>query len=261
MLATGRGRCQHAIHGALLSLLGAGEGQQKPVYPQVALAIAGHHSGIPDYTGSGSSLTEKVKDERYKKEIDDLFHRASEDSLKLWQALQELSIQTTLTRTNAEMKADLYTRMLFSCLVDADRLNSASLAPQQSPLNAGERLAALMQHLDRLQSLAADGLVKEMRGRVLEDCLSTAGDCGSLFSLSVPTGGGKTLSAMAFALQRAVLFPERFRRVIVVIPYLSIIEQNAKVYADVFGADALLEHHSGSLMKLKIAQSMGRKIC
>ena len=256
MLATGRGRCQHAIHGALLSHLGAGERQQKPVYPQVALAIAGHHSGIPDYAGSGSSLTEKMKDERYKKEVDDLFHRASEDSLKLRQALEELSLQTNITQTKAEMKADLYTRMLFSCLVDADRLDSASLAPQQSPLNAGDRLGILMRHLNRLQSIAADGPVKEMRRRVLEDCLSTAGGSGNLFSLSVPTGGGKTLSAMAFALRRAALYPERFRRVIVVIPYLSIIEQNARVYADVFGAEALLEHHSGSLMKLKIAQSM-----
>ena len=86
-----------------------------------------------------------------------------------------------------------------------------------------------------------------MRAKVLEDCLNAASAQQRLFSLSVPTGGGKTLAAMAFALRRAVLYPERFRRVIVVIPYLSIIEQNAKVYARVFGRDALLEHHSGSI--------------
>ena len=66
MLATGHGTCKHAIHGALLSHLGTRGGETKPVCPQVALAIAGHHSGIPDYTGSGNSLTEKVKDERYR---------------------------------------------------------------------------------------------------------------------------------------------------------------------------------------------------
>jgi CRISPR-associated endonuclease/helicase Cas3 len=251
MLATGRGACQHAIHGALLSYLGTGDRPLKPVYPQVALAIAGHHSGIPDYTGSGKSLAEKVKDERYRSEADHLFQRAAADSLKLGRALAELSTPATITQTQTKVEPDLYTRMLFSCLVDADRLDSAGRSPLELPLNAKERLGILMRHLENLQGLAADGAVKEMRRHVLQDCLDAAGGAGNLFSLSVPTGGGKTLSAMAFALQRAALQPERFRRVIVVIPYLSIIEQNAKVYAEIFGAEALLEHHSGSLMKLK----------
>lgn len=251
MLVTGRGTCQHAIHGALLSQLGTILKQQKPVYPHVALAIAGHHSGIPDYTGSGRSLSEKVRDERYRKEADDLIQRASEDSQKVQHALDELSRPAAIERTGAETKADLYTRMLFSCLVDADRLDSAGLIPLQAPLNAGQRLGTLIHHLESLQGLVADGTVKEMRSLVLKDCLDAAGCEGDRFSLSVPTGGGKTLSAMAFALKRAALYPERFRRIIVVIPYLSIIEQNAKVYADIFGPEALLEHHSGSLMKLK----------
>jgi len=189
-----------------------------------------------------------------------LHQRASEDSPKLRKTLEELSLQATIKRTNAEMKADLYTRMLFSCLVDADRLDSAGRSPVQSPLNAKERLGILVHHLESLQGLAADGTVKEMRAGVLKDCLDAAGGAGNLFSLSVPTGGGKTLSAMAFALQRAALHPERFRRVIVVIPYLSIIEQNAKVYADIFGAEALLEHHSGSLMRLKPQGDASREI-
>jgi CRISPR-associated endonuclease/helicase Cas3 len=72
-----------------------------------------------------------------------------------------------------------------------------------------------------------------------------------LLSLNVPTGGGKTLAAMAFALRRASQFPGNYRRVIVVIPYLSIIEQNAEVYAGIFGSDAVFEHHSGSFDRLK----------
>jgi CRISPR-associated endonuclease/helicase Cas3 len=140
--------------------------------------------------------------------------------------------------------------MLFSCLVDADRLNSAGRALSQEGLRAGEHLNALLGHLAALQKDSPEGLVKQMRAQVLKDCLDAASFQQRLFSLSVPTGGGKTLAAMAFALRRAALHPERFRRVIVVIPYLSIIEQNARVYSGIFGQNALLEHHSGSIQKL-----------
>ena len=79
---------------------------------------------------------------------------------------------------------------------------------------------------------------------VLEACRAAAGRSGNLFSLTVPTGGAKTLASMAFALERARIFPD-LRRIIVVIPYLSIIEQNAQVFVDALGRDAILEHHSG----------------
>ena len=71
-----------------------------------------------------------------------------------------------------------------------------------------------------------------------------------LLSLAVPTGGGKTLAAMRFALERSFAEPEQFRCIIVVIPYLSIIEQNAEVYRSVFGGDAVFEHHSGAVYAL-----------
>src|SRR6185312_928023 len=136
---------------------------------------------------------------------------------------------------------DLYTRMLFSCLVDADRLDTGGRVPLQAPLEAAQRLRLLLDHVDRLGAQSPDSAVKIVRAGVLEDCLQRANLPGSLFSLSVPTGGGKTLAAVAFALQRAALSPDRFRRIIVVIPYLSIIEQNAQVYASVFGAGTVLE--------------------
>jgi len=90
--------------------------------------------------------------------------------------------------------------------------------------------------------------VKLARAAVLRDCLAAAENGGGpIFSLSVPTGGGKTLAAMAFALKRAMMNPGQFRRIIVVIPYLAIIEQNAQIYKDLFGEDVVLEHHSGTL--------------
>jgi CRISPR-associated endonuclease/helicase Cas3 len=147
--------------------------------------------------------------------------------------------------------------MLFSCLVDADRLDSAKRRAEQEGPDAGGKWERLLGHLLVLGEQSAPGLVKDMRARVLADCLTAAGRRAKLFSLSVPTGGGKTLASMAFALKRAALFPDEFRRVIVVIPYLSIIEQNASVYPRVFGPAALLEHHSGSLMRLKTKTNPG----
>jgi len=248
-LATGSGRCQHAIHGALLSYLGAGGA--RPALSHVAAAIAGHHAGLPDLTGDGNSLASRLKEQRYVKEAADLLDRATRDCRGLAQAIEGLP-QMRLTPQQPEAaRLDLYTRMLCSCLADADRLDSAGRAPEQSPLRAEERLRLLLAHLEELARRARHGPVRTMRATVLEDCLAAAASPSRLFSLSVPTGGGKTLAAMAFALRRASLQTERFRRIFVVIPFLSIIEQNAAIYANVLGRDAILEHHSGSLLKLQ----------
>ena len=253
MLATGSGHCQHAIHGALLSYFGTGASGAKPILLHVAAAIAGHHAGLPDFTGEGRSLKSRLNDKRYAQEAAALLDRAARDCTGFRQAIETLLPAMRLTAEQPEAaRLDLHTRMLCSCLVDADRLDSAGRAPTKSPLCAGERLSLLLGHLEKLARRASQGPVKNLRARVLEDCLEAAGCKSRLFSLSVPTGGGKTLAAMAFALRRAVLQPERYRRVIVVIPFLSIIEQNAEVYAGVLGREAVLEHHSGSLMKLRI---------
>jgi CRISPR-associated endonuclease/helicase Cas3 len=266
MLESGRGRCQHAIYGAMAAFRGPGLDSAQPVLPNLAFAIAGHHAGMPDYTGGGYSLAEKAKascrDAKFLTEMSVLRERASTDSTKLRQALDDLASPSTAFNRSPISGHDLYTRMLFSCLVDADRLDSAAQRPEQAPLLAEERLGILLRYLEGLRDRSPEGALKTGRAEALRDCLAAAGDTNHhLFSLSVPTGGGKTLAAMAFALQRAALQPKRFRRVIVVIPYLSIIEQNAKVYAEVFGAKALLEHHSGSLVKLTkgTRQEDGRK--
>ena len=256
MLATGEGRCKHAIHGVSLSCLGTSATSAKPNLTHVAAAIAGHHAGVPDATGSGNCLAAWLRDERYRKEAQALIGVATRDSTGLREAIESALPQLRLTTEHPELRRlDLYTRMLCSCLVDADRLDSSGRAAIQAPLIAAERLALLQEHIRELGDRSTDGRVKQMRAQVLGDCLEAAGSPSKLFSLSVPTGGGKTLAAMAFALRRAALQPERFRRVIVVIPFLSIIEQNAEVYARVFGHEAILEHHSGSLTKLRTTVS------
>lgn len=240
-------KCQHAIHGAMLA---AGE-MNAPLHPLVSLSIAGHHAGIPDWAGGESSLSQKLKQASFLSETKDLRPRAAADCAWIKTALDALEEPSALRRIE-KTEVDLYTRMLFSCLVDADRLNTAGRAPEQAPLGATEKLEMLLKHLDSLRANASGGSIQVLRDCVLHDCLAAADSERSLFSLSVPTGGGKTLAAMAFALKRASLFRDRFRRIVIVIPYLSIIEQNARVYKDIFGADAVLEHHSGSIMPFRV---------
>jgi CRISPR-associated endonuclease/helicase Cas3 len=247
MLQTGRGHCQHAIHGAMLAKLGTQNAPLHSGLQTVAAAIAGHHAGLADWN---TQLQEKMREKKFHDETCSLVQRASADCPELESIVASLSCQHDVPPGAGKARFDLFERMLFSCLVDADRLDSASRSITQEGLRAGERLDVLLGHIADLQHSSPGGRVKQMRAQVLEDCLNAASKQQRLFSLSVPTGGGKTLAAMAFALRRAKLYPERFRRVIVVIPYLSIIEQNAEVYAQVFGQDAVLEHHSGSIQKL-----------
>lgn len=247
MLLTGKGRPQHAIHGGLLAKFGTANAPLKPGLQTVAAAIIGHHAGLADWN---TQLQEKMREQKFRDETYLLVQRACTDCPELKRLVSELETQQDAAPAARKTRFDLFERMLFSCLVDADRLDSGHRALSQEKLYAAERLNTLQKHLAALQKNSPEGRVKQMRAQVLEDCLQAAESTNHLFSLSVPTGGGKTLSAMAFALRRAALFPERFQRVIVVIPYLSIIEQNAQVYAKVFGQDAVLEHHSGCIQKL-----------
>lgn len=242
MIRTGKGRCPHAIYGAVIAQAGQnGARGLKAVH--IALAIAGHHAGVPDKVGDGSSLQERVK--AAQDNADKLIDRAMQDSVALRRLLEPPSPKLD----NLQRRFDLFTRMIFSCLVDADRLDTAGRLPEQAPLRAGDRLETLLRYI---HDLKPDGsqIVTSARREILQNCLDAASYPSRLLSLSAPTGGGKTLSAMALALKRASLEPDRYRRIIVVIPYLSIIEQNAQVYADVFGKDAVLEHHSGSFERL-----------
>ncbi len=144
----------------------------------------------------------------------------------------------------------LWLRMLFSCLVDADFLDTEHFMGEGA--KAEHRadfptLATLKAALDRhLMVLAQQSdltAVNRLRAQVLEDCRHAATERAGLFSLTVPTGGGKTLSSLAFALDHAMVHAKR--RVIYVIPYTSIIEQTAAVFRSVLG-DAVVEHHSNA---------------
>ena len=139
----------------------------------------------------------------------------------------------------------MYTRMLFSCLVDADYLDTETAIQGGQPRGKGETLERLLEKLNAhvapwLEAPANDLCAK--RSAILARCLHGGEDERGLYTLTVPTGGGKTISSLAFALSHAV--KHDLQRVIYVIPYTSIIEQNADVFAKVLGEENVLEHHS-----------------
>lgn len=135
--------------------------------------------------------------------------------------------------------------MLFSCLVDADFLDTERyMNPDQAEVRGVDiGLQDLHTKFQRYQRrFDADTPLNAARGRIFDSVTGSADLPPGFFSLSVPTGGGKTNTGMGFALEHAL--HHDMQRVVVVIPYTSIIKQTADVYRDIFGADSVVEHHS-----------------
>lgn len=202
------------------------------------LAIAGHHGGLRDLA-SVKDRIRSVPDDQVRLSLE----RASAEAIDL---PPSPPAPGHIDRLSEEFR----TRMLFSILVDADRLMTEMHdLGSERPSAALDAEACLRNLLARTADLErrpattdAARAVQEHRRRVLDACLDRAGDAPGIFSLTVPTGGGKTLSGMAFALAHAARFS--LRRVVVAIPFLSIIEQNAREYAALFGRGTVVEHHS-----------------
>lgn len=147
---------------------------------------------------------------------------------------------------NSPFSAEFYARLIFSCVVDADRLDTAYW-PNDPPVEPSFDPETLLQavQFERTAKTAAfpDSPLLSVRNRIFDKAIKAGELAPGFFSLTVPTGGGKTLAAMAFALAHAK--NHGMRRVIVVIPYLSIIEQNAAEYRRILGDNTVLENHSG----------------
>jgi CRISPR-associated endonuclease/helicase Cas3 len=221
----------HAVYGAALAF------QRR--WPGLAFAIAGHHAGLHDL----SKLQALVNDEKYK---------AAECLPLLLERFtaevgppDEQFAEPPFDRSQ-KTRAELYIRMLFSTLVDADFLDTEAHYTGRLRESYELKTDALMGRLlAEKATKSSAGELNAIRNRNFQQCLDAAMLPPGFFSLTVQTGGGKTLASMAFALRHA----ERhgLRRVIVVIPYLSIIEQNAAQYRRIFDSDntgIVIEHHS-----------------
>ncbi len=212
----------------------------------IAFAIAGHHGGMPDRA--------ELREDAGKPEIRELTTKLTA-SPQVRADLGDLPGGVQPPRLGNTSSFDIHTRLLFSCLVDADwrdtadHQRQASGLPQEPPppaLNAAARLDATLGYIAERSQRCRDETLRRSRDAVLKAALDAAESPPGLFTLTVPTGGGKTLASLAFALSHAEI--HGLRRVIYVAPYLSIIEQNAREIRRALGetdeSAFVLEHHS-----------------
>ena len=236
-----RGAGMHVDH----STAGAQVALKKSLTP-VAFAVAGHHSGLPD----GGSRLDTAQDAT-------LFGRKKRKvpECSKWQS------EITLPETDLPdwvRRADPYTqsffiRMLYSCLVDADFLDTEAFMQGEQPRGEYDSLPVLLERLQRKTSKWLESpettALNTQRNRILRACI----DCGrsggkGLYTLTVPTGGGKTVASLSFALEQAVA--QGMDRVIYVIPYTSIIDQTVEVFSEILGGQNVLAHYAGASFQL-----------
>ncbi|WP_198971547.1 CRISPR-associated endonuclease Cas3'' [Xylophilus sp. ASV27] len=225
----------------------------------LAYAIAGHHAGLANGQGEGqrTPLADRLAADL--PALDPAWRQAINLPAGLalpkgFRPYGEGPAQARQAKERAQFQFAFLVRMLFSCLVDADFLDTeayyAHIDPDErhrrhrhAPVPTLEQLRAQLDaHLGGFQ---ADSDVNRLRADVLRHVRQEAAHAPGLFSLTVPTGGGKTLASLAFALDHAIR--HGLRRVIFVIPFTSIVEQNAAVFRRALGAlgeAAVLEHHS-----------------
>lgn len=213
----------HAYVGALIA-----QKQYPHIAPLIAQPIVGHHRGLYDYC---DYIEETKREIPMDVTIND-------------------TIQYQFPKFPNPKPYDLHhiIRMLFSCLVDADSLDTeAFMTPEQAKLRGCHTsmktlLSMLEKHIQVLKSNAHNSEVNKIRNFVQEQCVKESQGEGGFYSLTVPTGGGKTLASVLWALHHAV--KNHLQRIIIAIPYTSIIVQTAATLKRIFGEENVLEHHS-----------------
>ncbi len=236
------GKVDHSTAGAQHSI------QSHPILGHLlGYPIAGHHSGLLDGQSNSSCQAKRI----------------SKTDLPDWRdAPSEITSQPVpqlpgfLSKNKDSFSLSFFTRMIFSCLVDADFLaTEAFMNPSQAKhrnITEQNSLAAIAKlvdaKIDGFSTPCSDDVVNFQRRQVVENCRATALESPGVFTLTVPTGGGKTLSSLSFALRHALAHGQQ--RVIYVVPFTSIIEQNAEVIRQILtplesdSFTPLIEHHS-----------------
>lgn len=233
------GKVDHSTAGALQAVQSFGKSGRILAY-----IAAGHHAGLPDWNSAetgNSSLAVRLKK-------NGLLDRVLTQPHLPQDILNQPKPSSMVP--GGSKGFSLWIRMLFSCLVDADFLDTeAFMNEEKSNSRKGvpridEMLPVFNQYMGEKIAKTTETPVNVLRRDVLNKCRQKAALPPGLFSLTVPTGGGKTLSGLAFALEHAIIHKKR--RIVYAVPYTSIIEQTSETYREIFRSfsNAVIEHHS-----------------
>lgn len=242
-------KVDHATAGAVLCA--------KQGHLFTAACVAGHHSGLPDFgnlrTAQAGDTTlfgrlKTGKDEKY-------LEHCGESGVVLPSAF------SSAVPVQNKLQVSFWTRMLYSCLVDADFLDTEQFMQGERGRDGADTLEILLSKLKRLIApwQNPQNELNRLHCEILNTCLNSGNKAKGFYTLTVTTGGGKTVASLAFALRHAV--EHGMKRVIYVIPYTSIIDQNAEVFRGILGNGNVLEHHSGVQFERSDSASAGPLHC
>ncbi len=222
----------------------------------IGCSVMGHHGGLPDYGNlSSDGRGDSTYIGRLRKAIDHRFK-----SYPGWKG--ELpKIPPEPTFNGDQYARSLWCRMLYSCLVDADFLDTEAFMSDGAVVRSvydemGSLLERFGAYIEQWKNPTTE--LNRIRCNILQSAIRAGASDKGLFSLTVPTGGGKTVALLAFALNHAVR--HGMKRIIYVIPYTSIIEQNAEVFRRILGSENVVEHHSEAEILTDVDYSTGKTV-
>ena len=241
----GKDRFDHSTAGAAEILRNAAR-EDKVMAELIAYCVAGHHAGLPDRNNaSPACLDRRLEDNKTRLDpvwrsecphtVGDLFPKPKKKFGK-----EDLAFSLSVMG-----------RMIFSCLVDADFKDTEAFYGKLENRRPDRDWPCLQERLPEFRDALGDALegkrdrssaVNRLRRDIRDHALAKAGDEPGLFTLTVPTGGGKTLTSLGFALEHALIHGHR--RIIYAIPFTSIIDQTARIFRSILGGESVLEHHS-----------------
>ncbi len=253
-----RGEVLHSWEGACIVLRKFGDDRKTIGLSDIlGNIIASHHGGLTDMIDNSERVMPRrieALSKQSSKDMDSVMEskEAASCLAKIdWEAINSEFIRLRNRFVKNRFGFHLAVKFLFSCLVDADRCNAAGIVPSENLPRWDDIEGCLNDKLAKFtKTPRKESLLDSVRASISSQCAKQADRLQGVFSLSVPTGGGKTLSSLRFAVRHARA--NRLKRIIYVIPYLSIIDQTARDLREIFGEHAdewLLEHHSNFLLE------------